>query len=171
MSDGKFTAHPNPALMGTDTRTLRFKDDLHSDKATTQLQARPKEALPRWRTTSQRSERVRPFQSNPLVRASVTKVVALAITNGRPGRAIGSPSSCANALSNLAAGVVVSLGRDCRRSRKLSHPDCEVCDASWHCVSFDDRSSSPRLECERIFAGAAPDFLPLSRHFTSWPWR
>jgi cytochrome c len=27
MSDGKFTAHPNPALMGTDTRTLKFKDD------------------------------------------------------------------------------------------------------------------------------------------------
>jgi cytochrome c len=27
MSDGKFTAHPNPALMGTDVRTLKFKDD------------------------------------------------------------------------------------------------------------------------------------------------
>jgi hypothetical protein len=27
MSDGKFTAHPNPALMGTDVRALKFKDD------------------------------------------------------------------------------------------------------------------------------------------------
>jgi hypothetical protein len=88
MSDGKFTAHPNPALMGTDTRTLRFKDDLPSDKeATTHLQARPKEALPRWSMTFQSPERVSPFQSNPLVRASVTKVVALATTNSRPGRA------------------------------------------------------------------------------------
>jgi hypothetical protein len=27
MSDGKFTAHPIPALMGTDVRALKFKDD------------------------------------------------------------------------------------------------------------------------------------------------
>jgi cytochrome c len=27
MSDGKFTAHPNPALMGTDVRDLKIKDD------------------------------------------------------------------------------------------------------------------------------------------------
>ncbi len=27
MSDGKFTAHPNPALMGTDVRALKVKDD------------------------------------------------------------------------------------------------------------------------------------------------
>jgi hypothetical protein len=27
MSDGKFTAHPNPAMMGTDARTLKLKDD------------------------------------------------------------------------------------------------------------------------------------------------
>jgi cytochrome c len=27
MSDGKFTAHPNPAVMGVDVRTLKFKDD------------------------------------------------------------------------------------------------------------------------------------------------
>jgi cytochrome c len=27
MSDGKFTAHPNPAVMGTDVRALKFKDD------------------------------------------------------------------------------------------------------------------------------------------------
>ena len=26
-SDGKFTAHPNPALMGTDVRALKVKDD------------------------------------------------------------------------------------------------------------------------------------------------
>ena len=26
-SDGKFTAHPNPALMGTDIRALKVKDD------------------------------------------------------------------------------------------------------------------------------------------------
>ena len=27
MTDGKFTAHPNPALMGTDVRALKIKDD------------------------------------------------------------------------------------------------------------------------------------------------
>ena len=27
MADGKFTAHPNPALMGTDARALKVKDD------------------------------------------------------------------------------------------------------------------------------------------------
>jgi hypothetical protein len=27
MSDGKFTAHPNPAVMGTDVRIQRYKDD------------------------------------------------------------------------------------------------------------------------------------------------
>jgi len=27
MSDGKFTAHPNPAVMGADVRTMKFKDD------------------------------------------------------------------------------------------------------------------------------------------------
>ena len=27
MSDGKFTAHPNPTLMGTDVRALKIKDD------------------------------------------------------------------------------------------------------------------------------------------------
>jgi signal transduction histidine kinase len=27
MSDGKFTAHPNPAMMGTDARSLKLKDD------------------------------------------------------------------------------------------------------------------------------------------------
>ncbi len=27
MADGKFTAHPNPALMGTDARAMKLKDD------------------------------------------------------------------------------------------------------------------------------------------------
>jgi hypothetical protein len=27
MSDGKFTAHPNPAVMGVDVRTMKFKED------------------------------------------------------------------------------------------------------------------------------------------------
>jgi len=27
MADGKMTAHPNPALMGTDARALKLKDD------------------------------------------------------------------------------------------------------------------------------------------------
>jgi cytochrome c len=27
MADGKFTAHPNPAIMGTDVRALKIKDD------------------------------------------------------------------------------------------------------------------------------------------------
>ena len=27
MTDGKFTAHPNPAVMGTDVRALKVKDD------------------------------------------------------------------------------------------------------------------------------------------------
>ena len=33
MSDGKFTAHPIPALMGTDVRALKFKDDPFGQRA------------------------------------------------------------------------------------------------------------------------------------------
>jgi signal transduction histidine kinase len=33
MADGKFTAHPNPALMGTDARTLKLKDDPFGQRA------------------------------------------------------------------------------------------------------------------------------------------
>jgi signal transduction histidine kinase len=32
MSDGKFTAHPNPAVMGTDVRALKVGDDLLGQK-------------------------------------------------------------------------------------------------------------------------------------------
>ena len=32
ISDGKFTAHPNPALMGRDVRTLKIKDDPFGQK-------------------------------------------------------------------------------------------------------------------------------------------
>ena len=33
MSDGKFTAHPNPAIMNTDVRDLKFKDDPFGQRA------------------------------------------------------------------------------------------------------------------------------------------
>jgi len=33
MADGKFTAHPNPALMGTDARALKLKDDPFGQRA------------------------------------------------------------------------------------------------------------------------------------------
>jgi len=33
MSDGKFTAHPSPTLIGTDVRALKFKDDLFGQRA------------------------------------------------------------------------------------------------------------------------------------------
>ena len=41
MSDGKFTAHPNPALMGTDVRIQRFKDDPFGQRGYDQLTASP----------------------------------------------------------------------------------------------------------------------------------
>jgi len=33
MSNGKFTAHPNPAIMNTDVRDLKFKDDPFGQRA------------------------------------------------------------------------------------------------------------------------------------------
>jgi hypothetical protein len=50
------------------------------------LQARRKGASRRWTTTSRSLERVSPFQSNPLLRASVIKAVASATTSSRPDR-------------------------------------------------------------------------------------
>ena len=45
MADGKFTAHPNPALMGTDARALKLKDDPFGqrvyDAAKKRAQGRP----------------------------------------------------------------------------------------------------------------------------------
>ena len=39
MSDGKFTAHPNPAVMGTDVRALKFKDDTFGQRGYDTLKA------------------------------------------------------------------------------------------------------------------------------------
>ena len=39
MTDGKFTAHPNPALMGTDVRALKFKDDPFGQRGFDMLKA------------------------------------------------------------------------------------------------------------------------------------
>jgi len=41
MSDGKFTPHPNPALIGIDTRTLKFKDDPFGQRAYDALAGSP----------------------------------------------------------------------------------------------------------------------------------
>jgi cytochrome c len=41
MSDGKFTAHPNPAVMGTDVRTQSFKDDPFGRRGYDQLTGSP----------------------------------------------------------------------------------------------------------------------------------
>jgi hypothetical protein len=41
MSDGKFTAHPNPTLMGTDVRTLKFKDDPFGQRGYDALKGSP----------------------------------------------------------------------------------------------------------------------------------
>jgi signal transduction histidine kinase len=41
MSDGKFTAHPNPAVMGTDVRAQKFKDDPFGQRGFDQLTSSP----------------------------------------------------------------------------------------------------------------------------------
>lgn len=41
MSDGKFTAHPNPAVMGVDVRTLKFKDDPFGQRGYDAIKAAP----------------------------------------------------------------------------------------------------------------------------------
>ena len=41
MSDGKFTAHPNPALMGTDSRALKLKDDPFGQRVWDTIQKSP----------------------------------------------------------------------------------------------------------------------------------
>src|ERR1700731_3462443 len=52
MSDGKFTAHPSPAVMGVDVRTLKFRMTRSDKEATTGLKVRPKEPLLHWTTNS-----------------------------------------------------------------------------------------------------------------------
>jgi cytochrome c len=41
MSDGKFTAHPNPAVLGTDVRFQKFKDDPFGQRGYDQLTGSP----------------------------------------------------------------------------------------------------------------------------------
>jgi hypothetical protein len=41
MSDGKFTAHPSPTLMGTDVRALKYKDDPFGQRAYDTVKAAP----------------------------------------------------------------------------------------------------------------------------------
>jgi cytochrome c len=41
MSDGKFTAHPNPSVRGVDVRTLKFKDDPFGQRGYDAIKAAP----------------------------------------------------------------------------------------------------------------------------------
>jgi hypothetical protein len=63
ISDGKLTAHPNPALMGTDGRALKFRDDAIGQRVSTRFRARRKEASPQWNITSRSLERPSRSQS------------------------------------------------------------------------------------------------------------
>jgi hypothetical protein len=65
ISDGKLTAHPNPALMGTDGRALKFRDDAIGQRVSTRFSARRKEASPQWNITSRSLERPSRSQRRP----------------------------------------------------------------------------------------------------------
>jgi cytochrome c len=45
MSDGKFTAHPNPAVMGVDVRTMKFKDDPFGQRGYDAIKGSPEGAV------------------------------------------------------------------------------------------------------------------------------
>jgi hypothetical protein len=83
MSDGKFTAHTNSAVMGTDVRTQRYKDDAFGQRGYNALTGSPEGTVTMWITTSRSLERASLCQNNPLPCASVIRAVALATTNSR----------------------------------------------------------------------------------------
>ena len=67
MADGKFTAHPNPALMGTDVRALKVKDDPFGQRIFDAIKnSAPGSIVARWNIASRGPERPSPCQSNPL---------------------------------------------------------------------------------------------------------
>ena len=81
MTDGKFTAHANPAMMGTDVRALKAKDDplgqqifdtINKSSGGTVLTVDYN--FPKPGTTSR-------FPNNPLLQRSTTRAAASAITN------------------------------------------------------------------------------------------
>jgi cytochrome c len=45
MSDGKFTAHPNPSVMGVDVRPLKFKDDPFRQRGYDAIKAAPEASV------------------------------------------------------------------------------------------------------------------------------
>ena len=67
MSDGKFTAHPNPAIMNTDVRDLKFKDvdSAHSIPSRTQRRGVSVHSI----ICFQSPVRLNPFRSDHLKRA------------------------------------------------------------------------------------------------------
>ena len=81
MTDGKFTAHPNPATMGTDVRALKAKDDPLGQKSSTRSTNHQGEVSSRWTITSRSPERPSRFPNNPLLQKLATRAAASAITN------------------------------------------------------------------------------------------
>ena len=67
MSDGKITASANQALIGTDIRTIKAKNDSSGQKnSTTRRRERRNKASPQWTITSRSPAQPSPFQSSLL---------------------------------------------------------------------------------------------------------
>ena len=76
MSDGKFTAHSNPAIMGTDVRALKIRDDPIGQRSFDGVKNAPEGTVS---TFDYEFPSARPSrsQSNPLRRELATKRAAL----------------------------------------------------------------------------------------------
>ncbi len=66
MSDGKMTAHPNPALMGTDARALKLKDDPFGQRVYDAIKNSAPGSIVTVQYTTRGPERPSPCQRNPL---------------------------------------------------------------------------------------------------------
>ena len=69
MSDGKFTAHPNPAIMNTDVRDLKFKDDPFGQRDSIPSRTQRRGVSVHSIICFQSPVRLNPFRSDHLKRA------------------------------------------------------------------------------------------------------
>ena len=81
MTDGKFTAHANPAMMGTDVRALKAKDDPLGQRIFDTINKSSGGSVLTVDYNFRSPERLSRFPNNPLLQKSATRAAASAITN------------------------------------------------------------------------------------------
>ena len=81
MSDGKFTAHPNPAMMGTDARTLKLKDDPFGQRVYDAIKGSSEGSVVTVDYSFPKPGTTEPVPKESFVSASAARVAASVTTN------------------------------------------------------------------------------------------